>query len=233
MANPMTYNTTNAPKSAVILLSGGLDSAYNLWKAKAEGVDIRLALTFDYGQRAATKEIATAKALTKKLNISHQVIEITWFSSFTKSSLINRDEQVPIDEEVEIDNPAQSTKTAARVWVPNRNGIFLNIAAGFAEGLNADAVIPGFNKEEAATFPDNSQGFQDALENSFRFSTATHTKVFSYSTALNKTEIVKEGKTLNLPFSELWPCYFANEKICGQCESCLRFKRALHENALA
>lgn len=229
----MSYKPIKAPKSAVILLSGGLDSAYNLWKAKAEGVDVRLALTFDYGQRASTKEIETAKALTKKLSINHQVIEITWFSSFTKSSLINRDEQVPTGDEVQMDDHNQSTKTAARVWVPNRNGIFLNIAAGFAEGLNAEAVIPGFNKEEAATFPDNSQEFQDALESSFRFSTAKGMRVFSYSTTLNKTEIVKEGKTLELPFSELWPCYFSNEKICGQCESCLRFKRALHENALA
>lgn len=221
------------PKSAVILLSGGLDSAYNLWKAKAEGVDIRLALTFDYGQRASNREISTAKALTKKLNINQQVVEITWFSSFTTSSLVNRSAAVPVAEEVSVDDFDQSTKTAARVWVPNRNGIFLNIAAGFAEGLGAEAVIPGFNKEEAATFPDNSQAFQDALEKSFKFSTATAVRVFSYSTSLNKTEIVREGRTLGLPFGELWPCYFANEKICGQCESCLRFKRALHENALA
>lgn len=223
----------SAPKSAVILLSGGLDSAYNLWKAKAEGVDIRLALTFDYGQRASSKEIETAKALTHKLNIKHQVIEITWFSSFSRSSLINREEKVPVGEEVAMDDLNQSFKTAARVWVPNRNGIFLNIAAGFAEGLSAEAVIPGFNKEEAATFPDNSQEFQEALENSFRLSTAHGMRVFSYSTSLTKTEIVRDGKALNLPFAQLWPCYFANEKICGECESCLRFKRALHENALA
>lgn len=232
MLTPGVMNL-NGPQSAVVLLSGGLDSAYNLWKAKAEGVDIRLALTFNYGQRAASKEIDTARELTKKLNVPHQVVEITWFSSFTKSSLINRDEKVPVNEEVSMDDYTQSTKTAARVWVPNRNGIFLNIAAGFAEGLQAEAVIPGFNKEEAATFPDNSFEYQEALENSFRFSTARGMKVFSYSTHLNKTEIVREGKKLELPFQQLWPCYFANEKICGECESCLRFKRALHENALA
>lgn len=221
------------PQSAVILLSGGLDSSFNLWKAKSEGVDLRLALTFNYGQRAASKEIDIARALAKRLSVPHQVVEITWFSSFTKSSLINREEHVPINDEVSMDDHAQSSKTAARVWVPNRNGIFLNIAAGFAEGLQAEAVIPGFNKEEAATFPDNSQAFQDALEQSFQFSTAKGMRVFSYSTHLNKTEIVAEGKRLNLPFKDLWPCYFANENICGECESCLRFKRALHENALA
>lgn len=209
----------------LVLLSGGLDSAINLYKAAKES-QVLLVLTFDYGQRAAVKEIATALYLTQQLNIPHRVISLPWMKDFGGSGLIDASREVPQGEEVIIDNHENSLKTAAAVWVPNRNGIFLNIAAGFAEALGAECVIPGFNVEEASTFPDNSDGFLNALTESFSFSTANKVRTLCYTTHLNKTEIVKMGKDLGVPFQSLWPCYFAEDQWCGRCESCLRFKRA-------
>lgn len=140
--------------------------------------------------------------------------------------------QVPTAQAVQIEDLTVSQKTAQAVWVPNRNGIFLNIAAGFAEGLGAQTVIPGFNAEEAATFPDNSAAFLKALEDSFSLSTANHVRVHCYSVEMTKTDIVREGRQLNLPFRDLWPCYFAGENWCGECESCQRFQRALQANGV-
>lgn len=217
--------------SAVVLLSSGLDSAYNLFKA-LESYNVRLSLTFNYGQKAASREIACARALSEQVGVAHEVVELPWFKSFTKTALISS-ASVPSGKDVSIDDHAQSLETAKRVWVPNRNGIFLNVAAGFAEGLGASVVIPGFNAEEASTFPDNSGEFLQSLDASFAFSTATGVRTLCFSTGFTKTEIVADGVRLGLPFGKLWPCYESGTKWCGECESCQRFKRALKANGLA
>lgn len=219
-------------QKSIVLLSSGLDSTVNLLAALKEG-DVVLALTFDYGQKAAKKEIEKSKALCQKYNVPHQVIELPFFKKFTKTSLIAQDQEIPRAGDVNIHSQEQSLKTADRVWVPNRNGIFLNIAAGFAEGLQADAVVPGFNAEEAATFPDNSQEYQRRLEESFALSTQNKIKVKCFTVNMDKAEIIKWGMELGLNVKDIWPCYFAGEVICEECESCLRFKNALKRSGVA
>ena len=213
------------PRS-VVLLSSGLDSTINLFEAR-ERSQVVLALTFDYGQRAALRERERAAALAAHVGVPHRIVDLPWFSEFTRSSLVNHDAEVPVSGSVSIDDFATSTKTAAAVWVPNRNGIFLNIAAAFAEGLGADWIIPGFNAEEAVTFPDNTGEFRDAATAAFKISTSNHVRAVCFTTALNKPEIVTRGRELKVPFEMIWPCYFAGEAPCGECESCQRFKRAM------
>jgi 7-cyano-7-deazaguanine synthase len=211
---------------ALVLLSGGLDSAYNLWQAPRDYQVVR-ALTFDYGQRAAAAEIKSAQKLCARLKIEHQVIALPWFKDFTQTSLVNHQQEVPVGRSVSIDELTASEQTAKAVWVPNRNGVFLNIAAAYAEGLGAEVVLAGFNAEEAVTFPDNSVAYLDALNNAFRFSTANHVRVQSYCANLNKTQIVAEARHIGLPLDMVWPCYFSGDEWCGQCESCQRFTRAV------
>lgn len=216
---------------ALVLLSAGLDSSYNLFKAR-EVFEVKLALTFHYGQKAAGREIACASALARQAGVPHEVVELPWFNRFTTTALVGSG-HLPAGDEVRIDDRARSVDTAKSVWVPNRNGILLNIAAGFAEGLGADVVIPGFNAEEAATFPDNTGDFLQALDESWSFSTASRVRTHCFSTELSKTQIVSSAIKLGLPFAKLWPCYRALETWCGECESCLRFKRALSANGLS
>lgn len=210
----------------IVLLSSGLDSTVNFYQA-LQSDEVVLALTFDYGQRAAKQEICHAKKIADKNNIPHKVVEVPWFKEFTKTSLVDVSTNVPID--MKIDDLSECEQTAKSVWVPNRNGIMANIAAGFAEGLGANQVVVGFNKEEAATFPDNSQAFMDVLDRSFAYSTLGKISMKCYTTHLNKTEIVRLGKKLSVPFDMIWSCYMAAENPCQQCESCLRLKRALRE----
>ena len=212
-------------KRSVVLLSSGLDSTVNLFAAR-EKSEIVLTLTFNYGQRAAAKECERAALISAKIGVPHKIIDLPWFNDFTKSSLVNRAENVPVSGSVSIDDFAVSTKTAKAVWVPNRNGIFLNIAAGFAEGLNAQWIIPGFNAEEAVTFPDNSGAFLKAATASFHFSTSNRVEAICFTTDLDKTAIVNEGRKLGVPFQLIWPCYFSGETPCGECESCQRYRRA-------
>jgi 7-cyano-7-deazaguanine synthase len=216
---------------SVVLLSSGLDSTVNLYEAKQAG-SVALALTFDYGQRAASKEIAASARLTQELKIPHKVVKLDFFKDFGQSSLVDRNMSLPLNDDVSIDDLKVSQNTAKSVWVPNRNGIFLNIAAGFAEALKADSVVPGFNLEEATTFPDNTQGFLDQLSMSFFFSTSNKVKARCFTTHLNKIEIVKRGLALKVNFKNIWPCYQDLETWCGQCESCKRAKRAFEANGL-
>ena len=211
-------------KKAVVLLSSGLDSTVNLYKAHAE-LDVVLALSFDYGQKAAVQEMDSAKKLCRQLKVPHKTLDLKWFRDFESSSLLS-DQKIPVGADVAIDNFEVSQQTAKAVWVPNRNGIFLNIAAGFAESLKADFVIPGFNAEEAATFPDNTGEFLDSLTQSFSHSTANKVQAFCYTTKLNKVQIVELGESLDVPWHLTWPCYFSFEKWCGRCESCQRAQRA-------
>ncbi|MBV2167573.1 MAG: 7-cyano-7-deazaguanine synthase QueC [Bdellovibrio sp.] len=213
-------------KKVVVLLSAGLDSTINAFEALKHHHEIVLALTFNYGQRAATKEIESAGKIAAYLKIPHKVVELPWFKDFNKSSLLVEDQKVPTGSQVKIDDLQTSAETARSVWVPNRNGIFLNIAAAYAEALGADAVIPGFNAEEAATFPDNSKEFLDQATKALWYSTSNHVTVGCYTAHLAKKDIVRLGQGLKVPWELIWPCYFSGDQWCGQCESCLRSKRA-------
>lgn len=212
-------------RKAVVLLSAGLDSSVNLFAAHQQE-EVVLALTFDYGQKAAKKELEQAAKLAAFLKIPHKILALPWFKDFNKSSLLVESEEVPTGQQVNIQSHEHSLQTAKSVWVPNRNGIFLNIGAAFAEAMGATALVPGFNAEEASTFPDNSEAFMEQLTKSLSFSTANQVEVLCYTVKMQKAEIVKKGLELNMPWHLLWPCYFSKEKWCGECESCLRSKRA-------
>jgi 7-cyano-7-deazaguanine synthase len=211
---------------AVVLLSAGLDSTINLYAAKRQ-LDVVRVLTFDYGQRAAPQEIARSQKLCELLHLKHEVIELPWLGRISNSSLTNRDVSVPQGSSVKINDLSVSQKTAASVWVPNRNGVFLNIAASYAEALGAQYVVPGFNREEATTFADNSYEYTLSLNESFAYSTRSRVQVKCFTIDKDKTEIVKMGRELGVDFDLIWPCYFGASEICGQCESCLRFQRAI------
>ncbi len=219
---------------AVVLLSSGLDSTVNLYLAAQQMqkplFDQLLAIQFDYGQKAFAKENLQASKICSQLNIPFKTVKLPFIADWNVSSLINQNLTIPQGEAVKINDPFVSGATAKSVWVPNRNGIFLNIAAGFAEALNYQYVIPGFNIEEAQTFADNSEGFIQELEKCFSFSTNNQVKVHCYTIDKNKTQIVELGQKLGVNFKNIWPCYQSLDKWCGGCESCKRAKRAFAEN---
>lgn len=222
---------------ALVVLSGGLDSTANLLLAAQHfATDDIYTLTFDYGQRAAQKELATAKLLSEIFKVEQRVVSLPFFSSFSKSALTQGNgESIPGAQEVSINSLQSSRQTAKAVWVPNRNGIFLSIAAGFAEGLNVGEVFVGFNVEEAQTFPDNSSEFISAFNHALHYSTQGAVIVKSFTDHLNKTEIVSEIIKLGRQdiLAKVWPCYHDHAEWCGNCESCLRYERALSMNGLS
>jgi len=209
-------------------MSGGLDSLVSLAIAK-DNLNITLALTFDYGQRTVKKEIEASKQITEHYSISHKVIELPWLRDITSTSLVNKNEELPNPDISELDDEKITLDSAQKVWVPNRNGVFLNIAASFADSMGFKHIIFGANKEEAATFPDNSTIFIDKINASFEYSTLVKPIVVAPLADYTKKDIVKAGIENNAPFNLLRSCYTDEELHCGSCESCLRLKRALQQ----
>ena len=210
------------PKS-IILLSAGLDSLVSLGLKKDE-LNIELALTFDYGQKAAEKEIQASEKICKYYNIKHEVITLDWLKNITKTSLVSN-EEVPAGDELK--SPEKSAKS---VWVPNRNGLFLNIAGAYADSYGYNYILIGANKEEAQSFPDNTADFINSVNEEFKYSTLEKPEIIAPLINYNKNDIVMLALKNKLPLELTMSCYNGGDKHCGICESCTRLKHALQAN---
>lgn len=212
-------------RTAIALLSGGLDSvvATALWLA--DGGRVVQCLTFDYGQRACARECATAERFAAAHSLPWRRIALPWLAELarvsgsalvaTERALPGGTSEVPGDE-----------ASAAAVWVPARNSVFLAVGAAFAEAAGAGVVLAGFNLEEAATFPDNSAAFVAAASAFLAAGTRTGVQVASPTQALAKRGIVAAARRLGLDRGDVWSCYRGDAVPCGRCESCLRSDRA-------
>ena len=215
--------------SAVVCLSGGLDSSVSLLWAKKE-FDQVTALFFNYGQKALSPERKAAQYFSKQAGVDFLEVDLGFLGELSGSALNSKDAKIPVGDSVDITSDVTSQETANAVWVPNRNGLFINVAAVVAESKEYKNIVVGFNLEEAETFPDNSVGFVAGVNASLGLSTKNQVQVVSPTIDLNKVEIVHLGKGLGLEIDKVWPCYKAEEKICGECESCKRFVRAVKES---
>lgn len=210
---------------AIILLSGGLDSVYNLYKSHDQWGGKVMALSYNYGQKAWVKELEAAHFFCDLFGIQLMELDIKNIFLSDKSSLISTDQRVP-KEDVDIESLTASQESASRVWVANRNGVFLNIAACVAEARGVSKIIPGFNAEEATTFPDNSVDYINKMNACFQLSTSNSVQIHCFSQELYKEEMYRELLERNAPLDRIWTCYEGGEWPCGSCESCQRFIRA-------
>lgn len=208
---------------SLILLSGGLDSLVSLGLKKEE-LNISLALTFDYGQKSVQQEIQTSKKICDYYNLEHTTIKLDWLKNITHTSLV-AEGNIPTGESLVL-----SESTAKSVWVPNRNGLFLNIAGSFADSEDYDYILIGANKEEGQTFPDNTQEFIDSINAEFLYATRKHPKVVAPLINYVKNDIVMLALKHGIPLELTRSCYQGGDKHCGICESCLRLKHALEAN---
>jgi len=188
-----------------------------------------LALTANYGQRAASREIDAARKLCEYYGVRHEVIEIPWLGKLGGNALTDSGKAMPHLEPHQLDQASVTQETAKAVWVPNRNGVLINIAAAYAEATEAHQVVVGFNREEAATFPDNSSEFLRRSSEALILSTRIGVRVYSYTDRLDKIQIVGTLRKLekSFPFDLVWSCYEGGAEPCGKCESCRRLKRAV------
>lgn len=212
---------------AVSLLSGGLDSVVATWLWAAE-MEIALAITCDYGQRAAEREIRAASRVAAALGVPHEVVPLPWVGRVATGALTDTKEGLPRPTGEDLAGAAAEASAAA-VWVPNRNGLLVNVAAVYAEVLGCEGIVCGFNAEEAATFSDNSAGFVEAAEGFLGYSTRAKIRIVAPTLEMTKVEIVRAGREAGAPLDFVWSCYEAGPGTCGTCESCVRLRRAFEE----
>ena len=211
-----------ADKKAVILLSGGLDSATTLAIARDQGFRC-YALTFRYGQRHE-REVAAAQKVAESLDaVEHRIIEID-LAAFGGSALTDSAIEVPKDRP-DLHDSAQIPLT----YVPARNTIFLSYALAWAEVLGAFDIFIGVNSTDYSGYPDCRAEFIEAFENTANLATAAagryeiHTPIIE----MTKGQIIQTGTKLGVDYSITHSCYDPDETggSCGRCDSCrLRLK---------
>ena len=211
--------TASESKRAVVLLSAGLDSTVAMAEWLADGHGVALALTFDYGQKAAAREIAAAQTIATHYDVPHRVIELPWLKDLLPPSL-------HVGKTTPLAGTPEELMSVERVWVPNRNGVLLNIAASFAEANQSGFVIFGANAEEGAAFPDNTEEYRKAMSIALAYSTLNAVQVIAPLVQVDKQGIIRRGLALDVPLSRIWSCYEGGEIQCGACASCIRVREA-------
>lgn len=209
---------------AVILLSGGLDSAVTLYLALKEGLECHC-LSFRYGQRHA-REVECARSLTLGSGAKHYTVEfdLPWKGS----SLFEGDRPIPIGRTMrEISSGIPST------YVPARNTIFLSMAASCAEAIGACDIFIGAHWQDSSGYPDCRKEYLEAFNNVIKQGTRDGSsgglRVKFPLISKTKREIIRLGAALGVPFERTWSCYSGTRQPCGECDSCVLRARGFKE----
>jgi len=217
----------NADRSAVVLLSGGLDSATVLAIAREEGFS-PLALSFDYGQRHRI-ELEAAKRLAADAGVRHAVIAFD-LRQFGGSALTG-DISVPKDRAEE-----QMSSSIPVTYVPARNTIFLSMALGVAETIGAMDIFAGMNALDYSGYPDCRPEFIEAFQNLANLATKAGVEgqrftIHAPLIRMTKAQIIQKGTQLGVNYALAISCYdpSAAGLACGHCDSCLLRRKGFAE----
>ncbi len=221
-------------KSCVVLFSGGIDSTTALAWAHGRYDDVR-ALTFDYGQRHRV-EVPLARRAARRLGVPHAVLKVD-LRQIGGSALTDAAVPLPLSlllprARLRI-SPSPATLSRGRsgppaTYVPFRNGVFLALAAAWAEARGVRDLICGFHVADSPDYPDTTPGFVKAMERAVRAGTKAalggpSPRIVAPLLGLDKTAIIRLGLRLGADYSYSVSCYAGAERPCGACSSC-RFR---------
>ena len=212
-------------EKAVVLVSGGLDSATVLAMAKSQGFHC-FTLSFDYGQRHRAELVAAQKIAAAYPDVVHKVVTLN-LDSIGGSALTDQDIAVP-------ESPTEGIPVT---YVPARNTIFLSIALGWAEVLEASRIFIGVNAVDYSGYPDCRPEFIEAFTQLANVATKVGVEggvmqICAPLSALSKADIIRAGVALGVDYSATVSCYQADAlgRACGRCDSC-RLRREGFEAA--
>ncbi len=201
-------------KKAIVLLSGGLDSTTTLYIARSRGYEAAC-LIFDYGQRHK-REVDAAKKIARSSRCSFKTvkIELPWKGS----SLLDRAMRLPLD--------MRNAKGIPSTYVPARNTIFLSFALSFAEAIGARDIFIGANSIDYSGYPDCRPQYYRAFGAMARLATrcgieGAKIRIQTPLIRLTKSQIIKWGLKLGVPYEATWSCYKGGVEPCGRCDSCI------------
>lgn len=207
-------NVPNTPRRAVILVSGGMDSAVTIAMAREQGFDV-YALSVAYGQRHSSELEASARVATMLGAVVHKTVHVD-LRSIGGSALT-----------ADIDVPEDGGEGIPVTYVPARNTIMLSIALGWAEVLGSNDIFCGVNAVDYSGYPDCRPAFIDAFQTLANVATKAGVegagiRIHAPLMQMGKGDIVREGMRLGVDFAETVSCYQADAegRACGHCDAC-------------
>lgn len=209
---------------AIVLLSGGLDSATTTAQAMADGYE-PIALSFRYGQRH-DRELEAAQVLAKHFNLSQHFIVDVNLAQWGGSALTDAAIEVPIE--------GIQPNVIPITYVPGRNTVFIAIALSLAEAQDAEAIYLGINAVDYSGYPDCRPEYLAAFQTLAQLSSKAGLegkapKLVAPLVMDSKTDIVNRAIALSVPIKKTWSCYLGGDAPCGRCDSCRIRDRALIE----
>jgi len=212
---------------AVILLSGGMDSATLLAYVgqRLDAKEVR-ALSFIYGQKHS-RELECAVWQAEKAGVAeHRVIDISFYGDLTLggSALTDSSIEVPDLSDVLPDQRMQPP-----TYVPNRNMVFLSLATAFAEAQGITNVFYGAQAQDEYGYWDCSQDFVKRMNDVLSLNRKSGVKIRAPFAGMSKADVLKIGLELGVDYDHTWTCYRGGDKPCGSCPSCVERKRAFNE----
>lgn len=212
----------NLKPKAVILLSGGMDSTVCVAEAINDQFE-PCTLHVNYGQRTEMKELESFNAVSDYFNVKHRLVtDIKHLVAIGGSSLT--------DKKIEVSKADLTNQEIPTSYVPFRNANILSIAVSWAEVIGANAIYIGAVEEDSSGYPDCRKSFFEQYEKMVELGTkpSTQIKIKTPIIHLKKSEIVKRGLELNVPFKLTWSCYQSQTEACGVCDSCALRLRGFH-----
>ncbi|MGJ8513523.1 7-cyano-7-deazaguanine synthase QueC [Carnimonas bestiolae] len=203
--------TSTPNQRAVVIYSGGMDSYTVLHRALRETDEV-YALSFDYGQRHRC-ELDVAERVCKQLGVPHKIVDISAIHSIIDSSALT-DASQPMPQ----GDYDESNMTAT--VVPNRNMILLSLAIGYAVNIGAARCYYGAHGGDHAIYPDCRPEFVERMNSVAAIANYQSVELLAPYLHASKAEILGDGLTMGLDYTNSWTCYSGGEKACGLCGSC-------------
>ena len=209
------------PGEAILLLSGGMDSATCLWWMAEEQKLPVCTVSIDYGQRHAV-ELEYAEFLSRTAGVAEHRTLLMDLRQVSNSPLV--------DDTVK--TPAASAKLQARTVVPLRNMLFVTLAAAYAETLGIDEIFVAPVRDDYESYRDCRREFYDSLEGSLNIGSTKDRLVRLHTPFVDKwkTEVVEIGLSLGVPYELTHTCYEGKRPACGICDACVERIRAFKKN---
>jgi 7-cyano-7-deazaguanine synthase len=213
--------------NAVVLVSGGMDSAALLYYAKKKlKVGTIHALSFAYGQKHV-RELEMAKWQARAVKAAeHRVVDISFFGGLTEGGSALTDSSIRVPDLAEL-KPEQRMQPPT--YVPNRNMVFLSMAAAYAEAHGIKDVFYGAQAQDEYGYWDATNDFVRRLNEVMNLNRRNPIKIHAPFVGMSKVDVLKIGLELGVDYSHTWTCYRGGEKPCGSCPSCVERENAFRE----